>query len=158
MLGRDKDAAAVRFPPPLIYLVAIAIGWCLHEYVVPFGAAANGIWLDAMAWLYAIVGTIMALYAAGLFFRTGQNPEPWKTTPSIVTHGIYRWTRNPMYVGMALWQAAIALWLANAWIAVMILPALVAVYHIAIKPEEQYLEEKFGDAYLEYKERVRRWL
>ena len=158
MFGRDDDAAAVRFPPPLIFLSAIAIGWCLHEYVVPFGADAAGIWLDAMAGLYAVVGTIMLLYAAGLFIRTGQNPEPWKTTPSIVTDGIYRWTRNPMYVGMALWQAAIALWLANAWIAVMILPALVAVYHIAIKPEEQYLEEKFGEAYLEYKERVRRWL
>ena len=96
--------------------------------------------------------------AINLFRRTGQNPEPWKSTPEIVTSGVYRLTRNPMYVGLALLQAAIGVGLANGWIVALIPLVLVIIYLMAIRHEEHYLEAKFGDAYVRYKTSVRRWL
>jgi protein-S-isoprenylcysteine O-methyltransferase Ste14 len=63
-----------------------------------------------------------------------------------------------MYLGMALFQAAVGLWLANGWILLMLPVALVAVYVTAIRHEEDYLERKFGTPYVDYKSAVRRWL
>ena len=63
-----------------------------------------------------------------------------------------------MYVGMGLIQAACGLWLDNVWLLVLVPLALFAVFRIAVLPEEVYLEDKFGDSYLEYKRSVRRWL
>jgi len=96
--------------------------------------------------------------AVKLFKRTGQDPKPWQPTPEIISTGIYRYTRNPMYVALALIQIAIGLGLANGWIIVLVLPVLIIVDITAIRPEEAYLERKFGAAYTDYKKSVRRWL
>jgi protein-S-isoprenylcysteine O-methyltransferase Ste14 len=96
--------------------------------------------------------------AVALFRRTGQDPKPWKSTPELVLKGPYRWTRNPMYLGMALFQAAVGLWFANGWILLTLPIVLVAIYLTAIRHEEAYLERKFGTPYQDYKSAVRRWL
>ena len=96
--------------------------------------------------------------AMSLFRRTSQDPKPWATTPEIISSGIYRFTRNPMYVGMALIQIAIGIGLANWWVIVAVPVPLVLVYLTAIRHEEAYLERKFGSAYTDYKMSVRRWL
>lgn len=96
--------------------------------------------------------------AVGLFRRTGQDPKPWKTTPEIISTGVYRFTRNPMYLGMALLQVGIGVGFANGWILALLPPVLVIIYAVAIRPEETYLESKFGDGYTAYKKSVRRWL
>ena len=87
-----------------------------------------------------------------------QDPKPWATTPEIISSGIYRFTRNPMYVGMALVQIAIGIGLANWWVILAVPVSLVLVYLTAIRQEEAYLERKFGSAYTDYKMSVRRWL
>ena len=63
-----------------------------------------------------------------------------------------------MYVSMALLQVAIGVGLANWWIVIFVIPVLVGVYVLAVRREETYLTEKFGDAYLQYKRSVRRWI
>lgn len=159
MLSRDADAAAVRFPPPLVYAASLGLGWLLSRFVMPFDVPwLPDAWLWPLALLPGCIGLVMLAYAAGLFVRSGQNPEPWKTTPSIVQSGIYRWTRNPMYVGMALLQIAVGLALDNAWMVLLSAASLGVVYVIAVVPEERYLEQKFGEPYLQYKRSVRRWL
>lgn len=105
-----------------------------------------------------VLGAVTMALAIGLFSRTGQDPKPWSTTPEIISTGIYGITRNPMYVGMALVQSALAVALANAWILALVPLAVLTVYATAIRHEEAYLETKFGDAYRDYKRRVRRWL
>ena len=91
-------------------------------------------------------------------FRTGQDVKPWKTTPEFIGTGVYRWSRNPMYTGLALAQAGLAFALANGWILASV-PVVLAVIHMtAIRHEEAYLEDKFGDSYRTYKATVRRWL
>jgi protein-S-isoprenylcysteine O-methyltransferase Ste14 len=158
MSNHEPDGAAVRFPPPLVYLGAAAVGALLQAFVYPLplglslgkrlgGAAAS-----------ALLGVLLVAAAMGLFRRTGQDPKPWKSTPQIISTGIYRYTRNPMYVGMGLIQAGIGIGLDNAWIIALLPAVLGLIYAIAIRHEEAYLARKFGETYLAYKRSVRRWV
>lgn len=90
--------------------------------------------------------------------RTGQSENPWKPTTQIVERGPFRITRNPMYLQMVLACIGIAVALMNLWILGLTLVCAGLLQRLAILPEERYLERKFGDAYLAYKGRVRRWL
>lgn len=154
---KERDGAAVRFPPPLVYLIAVIIGGLLHAFVFPLPFALALSARIGLAVAAALLGVALLAAAIGLFRRTGQDPKPWKSTPEIISTGIYRATRNPMYVGMALIQISTGIGWANGWIVALVLPVLVIVYAIAIRHEEAYLERKFGDSYLEYKRSVRRW-
>lgn len=153
-----SDGAAVRLPPPLAYLAGLIAGVLLHAFVVPLSLPlALGVRVVAALALSGLGIALMA-GAIGLFQRTGQDPKPWKATPEIISSGVYRYTRNPMYVSMALLQAALGVGLANGWILLLVPVVLVVVWASAVRHEEAYLERKFGDAYLAYKRSVRRWL
>ncbi len=154
----EKDHTAVRFPPPLIYAASILLGVALEFSNWTIGIDLSLIFRISMSTPFAAAGLGLVLASIGLFNRTGQKPEPWTTTPEIITDGIYRYTRNPMYVGMGLVQVGIGIGALNVWIVVLVLPAMFLVYVIAVRHEEAYLESKFGKAYLDYKQRVRRWL
>jgi protein-S-isoprenylcysteine O-methyltransferase Ste14 len=98
------------------------------------------------------------LVAAGMFRRLGTNVPPSQPTTLIATTGPYRWTRNPMYLGMALIYSGLAIGL-DGPIAFALLPlVLIAIQTQVIAREERYLEAKFGDDYRRYKAEVRRWL
>lgn len=155
----DRDAAAVRIPPPIIPLLAILAGVGL-EYLWPID-------IDAMLpvplryWLGgAIVATAVLLggWAATLMHKSGQNPAPWEPTNQILRLGPYRFTRNPMYLSMVAISLGVAIILANVWILLLTPLCAWTLQVTAIRPEEAYLERKFGDGYLSYKNRVRRWL
>ena len=153
-----RDGAAVRIPPPLAYLGAVIAGILLHLFVLSFPIPASRIARIGLTAAAAFGGVGLIVGAVGLFRRTGQDPKPWKSTPEIVSTGVYRFTRNPMYVAMALLQASIGLGLANGWIVVLVPLSLVIVDRTAVIHEEVYLERKFGDVYRDYKSSVRRWL
>lgn len=154
----SSDAAAVRIPPPLVYLAAVVLGGLLHELAWPL-ALPIGIGVRiAGAAVAGLAGVGFVLAAFGLFRAIGQDPAPWTPTPAVVTTGIYRRTRNPMYVGMALLQTAIAIGWANGWILLAVPAVLAIIWAIAVRHEEAYLEGKFGEEYLAYKRSVRRWL
>jgi len=128
-----SDGAAVRFPPPFVYAIALVAGALLQGFVLPlpFGVSFGA-------------RVAVAAVAAGLGV-------------ALIT-GIYRYTRNPMYVGMALLQLAIGVGFGNLWIVALLPLVLAIIYAIAIRHEEAYLERKFGETYLAYKRSVRRWL
>lgn len=152
-----KDGAAVRVPPPLVYIAMVVAGIGL-QLIWPFPIGLAWGPLIALALFIAFLGVVLVGGALRLFRETSQDPKPWLATPEVITSGVYRYTRNPMYVGLAVLQAAIGVGLGNPWI-ILLVPLSCAVVHItAIRPEEAYLERKFGDAYLEYKSSVRRWL
>ncbi len=153
-----KDGATVRIPPPLVYLGAVVVGVLVHEFVAPLPIGLPLVLRIVVGAAAAVSSLVIMGFAIRLFRRTGQDPKPWATTPEIISTGIYRITRNPMYVGMALLQIAIGVGLANWWIIIAVPVALVVVYLTAIRQEEAYLERKFGHAYTDYKESVRRWL
>jgi protein-S-isoprenylcysteine O-methyltransferase Ste14 len=154
----EPDSAGVRFPPPFLYLGALLLGLAAERYVTPGSFGIDWRLLVATGALLFVAGAAMMLAAAGLFRRLGTNVPPSQPTTLIATTGPYRWTRNPMYLGMALVYAGIAVGFDGA-IALALLPlVLIVIQRQVIAREERYLEAKFGDDYRRYKAEVRRWL
>lgn len=158
MDDNEKDGAAVKIAPPLVYLGGVIIGVVLHPFVMALPIGLSPELRIATGVAGAVLGLVFMGGAIGLFRRTGQDPKPWESTPEIVSTGVYRFTRNPMYVGMALLQIAIGVGLANWWIIILVPVVLVIVQATAVRHEEDYLERKFGDEYTRYKSSVRRWI
>ena len=92
------------------------------------------------------------------FRREHTTVLPFGGTSQLVTSGVYRFTRNPMYVGMSFAYAGLALSLNTVWCLLFLPVALVSVYVLAIRPEERYLSRKFGEQYHRYSKKVRRWI
>ena len=152
------DGAAVRFPPPFVPLIALALGIVAHVWLWPLGLPLQGALRYGSAVLLLGTGLALMTTAFGVFRRTGQDPKPWANTPEIISTGIYRFSRNPMYVSMGLLQAGIGVALANGWVVLLVPVVWAVIYVIAIRHEEAYLEQKFGSVYTDYKRSVRRWL
>lgn len=148
--------AGVRIPPPLIYAAVFCLGFFLQKYM-PLDLFPPSI--SRIVSLICVGATaFIGSWSFVEFWRARTSPLPIRPTTAIVTTGPYRFTRNPMYLSLALLYAGLALWFAVIW-ALMLLPvALVIVRYYVIAGEERYLERKFGQEYLDYKARVRRWL
>jgi protein-S-isoprenylcysteine O-methyltransferase Ste14 len=151
------EGAAVRFPPPFVPVIALVLGIAIDLLIWPLRIPIGGVTRIALAALLLLAGTLLIAAAFGLFRRTGQDPKPWLSTPEIISTGIYRYTRNPMYVSMGLLQAGLGVALGNAWVLLLVPVTWAVIYAIAIRHEEAYLERKFGSVYLDYKASVRRW-
>ena len=155
-MADEQDNPGIRVPPPLIYLLPLVAGLVLDRRLhVPFlprrVARPVGWALFGSSWL---VGGwfIRTIEQAGTPIRTDQ------PVPRLVTHGPFRYTRNPGYLGLAMLYASIAV-LRNALWAVLLLPVVVyVIQREVIGREERYLERTFGEEYLAYKARVRRWV
>jgi protein-S-isoprenylcysteine O-methyltransferase Ste14 len=153
-----SDSAGVRLPPPFVFLGTLLLGLTVEQLVIPLSLGIDGGLRVAIGALLFVAGAVLMVAAAGLFRRLGTNIPPSQPTTRIATTGPYRWTRNPMYLGMALVYAGLAIGL-DGPIAVALLPlVLIAIQTQVIAREERYLEAKFGDDYRRYKAEVRRWL
>ncbi len=157
LVNADEDSAKVTFPPPLIYLGTLLLG-LLADWLLGLSLPMSAPLRVAALIILLVAGGALLLAAQSHFARAETDVKPWKTSSAVVSRGIYAFTRNPMYLGMAL----IYLGLAIAFVslsALVLLPLLfVAVQTQVIAREERYLEAKFGDEYRAYKARVRRWL
>ena len=151
-------ALELKIPPALLMVLAGGLMWVLDHYLPQFKQAwywhewaARGVFVLAL----------MPLVAGAISFRKAQTTvdptRPDKAT-SVVTGGMYRFTRNPMYLGFLLMLLAFVLKLSNPLTSVMLPLFIMYMNQFQIKPEERALTELFGAEYLAYKERVRRWL
>lgn len=142
-------------PPPLIYLVPLALGFLLHRR---YPLVLPGRRVTMVLGLACILAAAIVLPALLAFRRAATRPEPWRPATSLVIDGPYRFSRNPMYVGFTLLYLGIALRYGSLW-PLLFLPLVLAVMHFGvIVREEAYLERRFGDAYRQYRRRVNRWL
>lgn len=153
-----EQGAAVRFPPPLIFLI-----WTLVGVGANFEVARAPV--PVARTISAVAGVLILLIGVGIvasarthFTRTGQSPMPWKPSPELILQGPYRFTRNPMYVGVTVIQIGLGVALSNLWIALFAPLSLLTVHFVAVLPEERYLSEKFGNSYKTYLTQVRRYL
>jgi protein-S-isoprenylcysteine O-methyltransferase Ste14 len=154
----NEVGARVRVPPPLVFLAALLCGVAFHHAVVPGAIPPSArIFLLVAGIVLAVGGLGLVVSARTQFVRTGQQPAPWKPTPELIFAGPYRFTRNPMYVGMTLLLVGLGLAF-DVWICAFAPLALVAVHFLAVVPEERYLSQKFGEPYDAYRKRVRRYL
>lgn len=156
----DKSGAAVRIPPPVAGIMTIVIGYVLGR-VLPI-STTFALPTPARYWAGGLVVAasigVLGVWPIQLFRNSGQNPTPWSETPEIIVLGPYRFTRNPMYLMMVFVCIGFAIILSEAWILILTPVLVIALYQIAIKHEEAYLEVVFGDAYRDYKKMVRRWI
>jgi protein-S-isoprenylcysteine O-methyltransferase Ste14 len=153
-----SDNAGIRFPPPFIYLGFLLLGIGAEWFLPLRHFGLDRTLLIILGVGFVLGGILLAMTAIGLFRKAGEQPEPWTTTNAVVTGGIYGRTRNPMYLGMALLYVGLAL-IADSPVALILLPVvLVIIQTQVISREERYLTTKFGEPYLDYQRRVRRWL
>lgn len=153
------DSSGVRVIPPLVYFTGLTAGLLLNRaWPVRIGSPAMGPALGVAGWVLVAIGLFLPIWAAVLFRRAGTTPIPTRPTTALAFGGPYRFTRNPMYLGMALIQAGVALITNSLWPLVFLVPVLFLIRRFVIDREERYLERKFGEDYLSYKRRVRRWL
>ena len=152
----DKDSAQVRIPPPLMALFFVLVGAAM-QWVYPIRFLPEPFrWILGGLLIGIGIGTI--LYCAWKFKKTGTNIEPWKKTSKLISSGIYRFTRNPIYLSFLVIGTGIGFAANNAWILLMMIPLVLVLTHFVIAKEERYLETSFGEEYLSYKRKVRRWL
>ena len=152
------SALELKIPPPLVLFTCGLLMWLLALLLPSLGIALPG--QLALAALLTASGVGVAI-AGVLAFRqasTTINPTRPSATSSIVSSGVYRFTRNPMYLGMLLCLGGWAVFLGNP-LSLLGLPLFVAYLNrMQIGPEERALAAKFGEPYAQYCARVRRWL
>ncbi|MBD0274767.1 MAG: isoprenylcysteine carboxylmethyltransferase family protein [Acetobacteraceae bacterium] len=157
-MASDGDIPGVIAPPPLLFLGTLAVGLALDFGLlrVPTGLPGALRFGAAAALAAAAVG--LAAAALGRFRRAGTAVEPWRPSTALVTDGVYRFTRNPIYLAMALLYLGLSL-AADSALALVLLPPLLASAQVGVvSREERYLERRFGDDYRRYCSSVRRWL
>ena len=150
------NAMDLKIPPPLVWLVCAAAAG-LAPYYLP--AVLDMAALRWLIWPLLLCAMLLALPALMLFSRarTTAHPHHPERSSRLVTGGVYRFSRNPMYLALALLLLAWVLWLGNG--VALVWPALFAAYltRFQIVPEERALAAKFGQEYAQYCRRVRRW-
>ena len=152
----QADAPKVRIVPPLVYLAGLVLGHLANRWL-PLGAVPVQAGWIAGGILF-VLGLGLAASAMINFTRASTTIRPDRASTALVIAGPYRFTRNPMYLGLAV--AYLGLAIADRSLASLILlpVVLLTIRWAVIANEEAFLERRFGSSYTEYKARVRRWL
>lgn len=155
-MATDQKGAAVKFPPPLIFLLFMLLGQGL-QYVWPVTISSSLV-VKLIGVGLIVFGLFIIALVSRSFTRVETNIEPWKPTTKIVSSGVFAYSRNPVYSAFCLVVIGAGCVLNSVWLLISFLPSAILVYHVAITKEEAYLEQKFGEQYLSYKRKVRCWI
>ncbi len=156
-MADTADTAHVIIRPPLAWGLAVIAGLAL-DWLVPLPFLPADLpagWLGAMVFLLALA---LLAWAIVTVTRAGSNVPTYLPTIGIVESGPYRFTRNPIYLGMVLGLIGLAIAFDNLWLLMMLVPFALVIRYGVVAREEAYLERKFGNVYNSYRSRVRRWL
>ena len=156
----DEDVAGVIAPPPLIFVGFLVLGLGL-SHLWPLAIVGSGIptvLRTGVGAALAALGLVIAILGFRQFRKAGTDVRPDRATTALITGGIYRYSRNPLYLSLALFYAGIAFAANSLWALALLVPTLAVIRYGVIAREEAYLERKFGDDYRRFKATVRRWL
>jgi protein-S-isoprenylcysteine O-methyltransferase Ste14 len=151
----DNSNSVIR--PPIAWALSFVAGLGLDWlYPMPFVPAfMPAAWVGSA--IFAL-GFVLAIWAIVTVRKAGTRVETNRPTTTIVASGPYRFTRNPIYVGMFLGQSGLAVGFNSLWLLATLVPFYFVIRYGVVAREEAYLERKFASVYLDYKSRVRRWL
>lgn len=169
MTKTQRDTPGVIAPPPLIYIGFLLVGWAIFRFANPEVLGETARWLKLgfgmetqtrriVSLPLIIGGLLLDGAAAGYFRRLGTAVEPWKPSTVLATDGLYRFSRNPIYLGFAITYVGLAVAMDSVLVLLLLIPCLLVVDRFVIQREERYLSAKFGADYDAYRARVRRWL
>jgi len=155
-LEQEEDHPKIVALPPMVLLALVILGLVLH-WLWPIHFIPR-IWSVLSGSL--ILGLAITIFhlARKEFQEADTNINPLKHSSTIVTTGPFRFSRNPFYIGLLLFQLGLGLVLGNCWILIFTVPFFFLLHYGVVIPEEIYLEAKFGADYSSYKGSVRRWV
>ncbi|MEO8849039.1 MAG: isoprenylcysteine carboxylmethyltransferase family protein [Casimicrobiaceae bacterium] len=152
------QALELKIPPPIVALLVAFAMWGVAAWSTRVAAFSEA--RHVVAFALGISGVALTVSGALAFrrARTTTNPSKPSAATSLVTSGVFRLTRNPMYAGLGVILLALAVFLGSTWS--LLGPATFVVYmnRFQIAPEERVLAKLFGSAFSDYQRRVRRWL
>jgi len=155
MTDLKKDSPGVIVFPPLLFggtlVVGLVLQWLWPIHLFP----SIPRWIGGA---FAAASAVLAIWGATTMRRAGTNINPHAPTLAIVQGGPFRFSRNPLYLSLALFYVGVSLMLNAAWPMILLVPVLVVAQRGIIYREERYLDAKFGDEYRRYRQRVRRWI
>jgi protein-S-isoprenylcysteine O-methyltransferase Ste14 len=156
-MSDTADTANVIIRPPIAWvlavLAALALQWLTPLPFMPAAAPAG--WVGGAVFAIALA---LAAWAIATLTRAGSNVPTSMPTTTIVDAGAYRFTRNPIYLGMIVGLIGLSIAFDSLWLLVALMPFALVIRYGVVAREEAYLERKFGDVYRRYRSRVRRWL
>ena len=145
-------------PPPIVAAIVGVLMWAVNRWLV-LGRVESA-FQTPVAIVLLVAGLLLMLVAVASFVaaKTTVNPLRPSRASSLVTTGIFRLSRNPIYLGDLLLLAALAVWLGNIVNLLLLVPFVWYINRFQIIPEERALADRFGASYVAYCARVRRWL
>jgi protein-S-isoprenylcysteine O-methyltransferase Ste14 len=162
ILGRSMSTDTTSRPsaipwPPLLMVAVLVAGWLAGRlYPLPWPGLDD--WpARLVGYGLGIAGIALVAWSIATLHRGGTTVQPHQGADRLVTTGPFRWRRNPIYMGDVLILLGLAELTHNIWLVVLTPAFALAIYRLAILPEERHLEARFGQAYRDYKERTRRW-
>ena len=157
--GANPPHPGVRFPPPLIHAAGFVAALLLERrYPLPLTAPPQAAWREGVSLLVIAIAAAFLLGAMTRFWRSRTPLIPHKPATTLVQTGVYRLSRNPMYVGLTALYLGLTGLLNSYWPLVFLPAVVVLLQALVIRREERYLRGAFGADYAAYCARVRRWL
>jgi protein-S-isoprenylcysteine O-methyltransferase Ste14 len=157
-MSTKGDRAAIIAPPPLFALICIGLAFLAWHYK-PLPLFASRSWLQiVLGAVVVIISIAMVASARRMFVAHGTYLNPYKPTQAIVTTGLYRFSRNPIYIAFVVFTLSFTFFANDLWFVIFAVVLFFPLHFGVVKREEVYLEAKFGDSYRDYCRKVRRWL
>jgi protein-S-isoprenylcysteine O-methyltransferase Ste14 len=154
--SKQKASANVRIQPPILVLIHIVLLFVLMR-LAPLPLSVPPV-LQLVGFLLAMIGFLLGLAALLAFRRAQRKPADRGRGTGLITTGIYRFTRHPVYLGFILILIGLSLSMGSYW-GLLLAPIMLVLFNnLVVEAEEQYLMHKFGEGYTTYKAKVRRWL
>ena len=161
-MGKQASDTAVAggfTRPPFLYLACLLLGLALdRELPLPLILPEATLICWTVGGGLILIGVAIVATGVRNFSRAATPVPSNQPVRALVTTGIHGWSRNPIYVGMFLLYAGIGIAVRGPWVLILALPLVIILRYGVVAREETYLERRFGDAYRDYKARVRRWL
>lgn len=153
-----EDRPEVALHPPTIFVSALIIGFVVRLFAGGWLSFVPRIVGEALGGAMLLAGLAIAVASVSAFAEAGETLPPGTPSRQLLTRGPYSFSRNPIYLAMALIGVGFGAATLNLWMILATLGAAALLHFFVIQPEEAYLARRFGAAFEDYRRRVRRWI
>ncbi|WP_126452357.1 methyltransferase family protein [Sulfuriflexus mobilis] len=158
-MQKDSAHKSIWQTTDAMILITLFISVILDKFVINIEIASIPTSLRLVVGiLFVFVGLLIITLAKKEFYKEKQPSGPGKPTKKMVNSGVFKYSRNPLYLGVIITIIGLGFSFHNYWLVVLVLPLSIVIHYALIIPEEQYLVDVFGNSYKEYLKNVRRWL
>jgi protein-S-isoprenylcysteine O-methyltransferase Ste14 len=157
-MENKKDNPGVYVPPPIFYVLTFLAAVFIQKIIPINNSLFHLRFFKITGMFFLLIALFFLIRSLKQFFQSKNTLITIRAASSLETAGIYNISRNPMYIGLAVVYLGVSCFIGNWWNIIFLPLLLLVVQEYIIKREEQYLERRFGQVYLDYKRKVRRWL